>query len=93
MAEEAREEKKKLIRIKFAFGHDEEDKPGPRPRHDEKEEHRALHDDDHKQELLDKMSSTSPRRKQAEPEQKSKEKPISETDKLLRELAEEFEVD
>lgn len=94
--EEQKEEKKKLIRIRFAFGHEEEKKkpvfkPAPA---EEKDEHRAVHDEEHKQDLINRMSSTSPRRKQPEPEKKNEDKQaISETDKLLRELAEEFEVD
>jgi len=94
--EEHKEEKKRFIRIRFArSGDDEKDKkPALKPAHEEKDDKRALHDDEHKQELLNRMSSTSPRRKQPEPLPAKKEAhPASETDKLLRELAEEFEVD
>lgn len=97
IAEERREDKKKLIRIRFALSNEEEKKKKPvfKPDTDEeKDEHRAIHDEEHKQDLINRMSSTSPRRKQPEPEKKDEDKQaISETDKLLKELAEEFEVD
>ncbi len=94
--EEKKEEKKKMIKIRFALGKQEEK---PRKKHlskplTAKEDRRAIHDEEHKQRLLNQMSSTSPRRKGKAPEEKERdEESISETDKLLKELAEEFEVD
>jgi len=89
--EEEKEEKKKLIRIRFALGKEEE-KPRKKPH--PHYERRAIHDEKHKQRLLNQLSSTSPRRKSKASEKREKdEESISETDKLLRELAEEFEVD
>lgn len=100
LKEEKKEDKKKLIRIRFALGKSSEDKKKDAVHIkqsvnvEEKDDKRALHDEQHKQELINKMSSTSPRRKQPEPlPPKKEDKPVSETDKLLRELAEEFEVD
>jgi len=104
--EEHKEEKKKLIRIKFAFGKKEEkEKPrkpaaqpaqpanqpgsGFAPKRDDK---KAIYSDEHKEALVNRLSSTSPRRKPLEEEKKKDEKYVSETDKLLRELADEFEV-
>jgi type II secretory pathway predicted ATPase ExeA len=95
IAEEKKEEKKKLIRIKFAFGK-KEDKPKRQatpvfqPKIDDK---KAIYNDEHKEALINKLSSTSPRRKLQEQAPKKEEKYVSETDKLLRELAEEFEVE
>lgn len=103
--EEKKEDKKRLIRIKFAFGKDEE-KPRKQPQPmpfvpiqkpaiaSKKDDKKAIYDDDHKEALVNKLSSTSPRRKFQEPvaEKKKEEKYISETDKLLRELADEFEM-
>lgn len=100
--EEAREERedddKKVFRIRFALGKDD-DEPRRKKQKHVKSVHqpgrRAIHDDEHKQDLLNQMSSTSPRRKDehAEGKPKKDDEGISETDKLLRELAEEFEVD
>ena len=91
IAEEKKDDKKKLIRIKFAFGKDEEKKKrqesGFAPKKDDR---KALYDDDHKEALVNSLSSTSPRRK-IKPEPDKKEY-LSESDKLLKELAEEFEV-
>lgn len=97
--EEVKDEKddgKKLFRIRFSFSNDD-DKPRKKKKsaynaHGSKEGKRAIHDDEHKQDLINQMSSTSPRRKDKSSDKKSNE-PISETDKLLKELAEEFEVD
>jgi type II secretory pathway predicted ATPase ExeA len=111
IAEENKEEKKKLIKIKFAFGKKQEDKPRKaaqpvfQPRKDDTSKQklagpekqsfsdkRAIYNDEHKEALVNKLSSTSPRRKPQEQMPKKDEKYVSETDKLLRELAEEFEV-
>lgn|GEM_PF-1276907 len=117
LAEEHKEEKKKLIRIKFAFGKKEEtskqklavpEKQGfsekEKPRKPaqstgptfspKKDDRKAIYNDEHKEALVNKLSSTSLRRKPQEQEENNKkdEKSISETDKLLRELSEEFEV-
>jgi type II secretory pathway predicted ATPase ExeA len=57
---------------------------------------KAIFDDEHKQELVNRLSSTSPRRQPVKPEAEKGKKDkeyMSETDKLLRELAEEFEVE
>lgn len=91
IAEEKKEDKKKLIRIKFAFGKDADKKKKPAldftPKKDDK---KAIYDDEHKEALVNRLSSTSPRRK-PKPESEKKEY-LSESDKLLKELAEEFEV-
>jgi type II secretory pathway predicted ATPase ExeA len=92
VAEEKKEDKKKLIRIRFAFGKDA-DKPRRASAPvfaSEKEERKAIYDDEHKEALVNRLSSTSPRRK-PKPEPEKKEY-LSESDKLLKELAEEFEV-
>lgn len=97
--EERKEEKKKLIKIKFDLGKKPKKKPR-KPVHKpvrvvKPTPHRsAIHDEEHKQDLLDQLSSTSPRRKDKNFEEPRRdEEHISETDKLLRELSEEFEVD
>ncbi|MBW2990542.1 ATP-binding protein [Candidatus Woesearchaeota archaeon] len=91
-AEEKKDDKKKLFKIRFDFSK-EEDKP--RKKHAHPAHHRrAIHDEEHKQELLNQMKSTSPRRSPVKEEKKKRDdEHISETDKLLKELAEEFEVD
>ena len=90
--EEKKDEDKKLFKIKFSLGKDN-DKPKKKkhahPAHSK--DQRAIHDDEHKQDLLDKMSSTSPRRNDNDGGRDDSS--ISETDKLLKDLAEEFEVD
>ncbi|KYK26758.1 hypothetical protein AYK26_04765 [Euryarchaeota archaeon SM23-78] len=92
--EEDKEEQKKRFRIRFDFRKEEDEPKKVHHVHAKKEERRAIHDEEHKQKLLNQMSSTSPRRKPKEPEKKEKdEEDMSETDKLLKELAEEFEVD
>jgi hypothetical protein len=95
--EEDRDEKKKLIRIKFAFGKQEEKprRPAQNPSFSPRKENKAIYNDEHKEALVNKLSSSSPRRKAQEPEKskdKKDEKYVSETDKLLRELADEFEI-
>jgi type II secretory pathway predicted ATPase ExeA len=101
--EQDREDKKKLIRIKFAFGNKKEDddrpsKPAQMPVFAaKKQENKALYNDEHKEALVNRLSSTSPRRKIQEAEkakenEKKDTKYVSETDKLLRELADEFEI-
>jgi len=91
IAEEKKEDKKKLIRIRFALGKDSEKKKKSAPGFSlKKEDNKAMYDDEHKEALVNSLSSTSPRR-QTKPEPGKKEY-LSESDKLLRELAEEFEV-
>lgn len=95
---EKKEEKERhrLIKIKFALGKSQEElarKKHPPVHHAEKDERRAIHDEEHKQELLNNLSSTSPRRKTRAQEPEDDKAHLSETDKLLKELAEEFEVD
>ena len=103
--EENRKEKKKKIKIKFDFGRREKkERARPSVRSQpiktqtkvvpKQRERSAIHDEEHKQDLLNQLSSTSPRRKSHDYQEKRRdEEHISETDKLLRELAEEFEVD
>ncbi|MBU1198266.1 MAG: ATP-binding protein [Nanoarchaeota archaeon] len=104
--EEKNKEKHGFFRIKFAPDEDD-NKPKAKPVHKHNDDRRAIHDDKHKQHLLNQLKSTSPRRK--DKEETSKAEPlsakdkslsksrdddhISDTDKLLKELAEEFEVD
>ncbi len=64
------------------------------------EDKRVVYDEEHKQELIDHLRSTSPRRKNQEEQEKHKKEDkkqeddiISETERMLKELAEEFEVD
>jgi hypothetical protein len=91
IAEEKKEDKKKLIRIRFALGKDSEKKKRSAPDFAiRKEDNKAMYDEEHKEALVNSLSSTSPRRK-TKPEPDKKEY-LSESDKLLRELAEEFEV-
>jgi len=95
-SKDEKEDKKKLFRIRFSLS-DDDDKPRKKKTHTHhahgsKEGKRAIHDDEHKQELINQMSSTSPRRKDKDSENKEDDA-VSETDKLLKELAEEFEVD
>jgi type II secretory pathway predicted ATPase ExeA len=91
IAEEKKDDKKKLIRIKFAFGKDADKKKKPAPDFTvRKDDRKAIYDDEHKEALVNRLSSTSPRRK-PKPESEKKEY-LSESDKLLKELAEEFEV-
>ncbi|MBN2051937.1 ATP-binding protein [Candidatus Woesearchaeota archaeon] len=105
MREEEKEQKGKLIRIKFAFGkrdeHEKSMKPAMQPMQSsqpkqslaiKKDDKRAIYSDEHKEALVNQLSSTSPRRKTVEDDKKKNEKYVSETDKLLRELADEFEV-
>jgi len=85
-----KEEGKKLIRIRFALGKEEEK---PRKKPGLHEGRTVIHDEEHKQKLLNQLRSTSPRRKAKEELGEEDKEAVSETDKLLRELAEEFEVD
>lgn len=92
IADDKKEDKKKLIRIKFAFGKGTEKKKTLSHKHNENEDedNKAMYDDGHKEALVNSLSSTSPRRKsKTEPDKKEY---LSESDKLLKELAEEFEV-
>jgi type II secretory pathway predicted ATPase ExeA/ribosomal protein L29 len=91
--EEVEAEKKKLFRIRFALGKDKGHQQPANPHtsqamREERPDRKAIYDDKHKQALVNQLNSTSPRKKSA---MSGKNDTLSDTERILRELSDEFE--